>query len=43
MKQGERVLARKKIVNALPANMIEMTVPGSELTADGEIEVSLDE
>lgn len=43
VKQGERVLARKKIVNALPANMIEMTVPGSELTADGEIEVSLDE
>lgn len=43
VKQGERVLARKKIVNALPANMIELTVPCSEMAAEGEIEVSLDE
>lgn len=43
MKQGERILARKKIVNALPANMIELTVPCREMAAEGEIEVSLDE
>ena len=43
VKQGERVLARKKIVNALPANMIELMVPCSEMAAEGEIEVSLDE
>ena len=42
-KQGERILARKKIVNALPANMIELTVPCREMAAEGEIEVSLDE
>ncbi|WP_417209510.1 NAD(P)/FAD-dependent oxidoreductase [Acidaminococcus fermentans] len=43
VKQGERILARKKIVNALPANMIELTVPCREMAAEGEIEVSLDE
>lgn len=43
VKQGERILARKKIVNALPANMIELTVPCRKMAAEGEIEVSLDE
>lgn len=43
VKQGERILARKKIVNALPANMIELTVPCREMAAEEEIEVSLDE
>lgn len=43
VKQGERILARKKIVNALPANMIELTVLCREMAAEGEIEVSLDE
>ncbi|WP_278342066.1 NAD(P)/FAD-dependent oxidoreductase [Acidaminococcus fermentans] len=43
VKQGERILDRKKIVNALPANMIELTVPCREMAAEGEIEVSLDE
>lgn len=43
VKQGKRILARKKIVNALPANMIELTVPCREMAAEEEIEVSLDE
>ena len=43
VKQGGQVLVRKKIPNALPANMIELEVPCSGLSAEGEIEVSLDE
>ena len=36
VKQGERVLARKKIVNAPFTNMIELTVPCSEMVAERE-------
>ena len=43
VKQGGQILVRKKIPNALPANMIELEVPCSGLSAEGEIEVSLDE
>lgn len=43
VRQGEKVVARKVIPNALPANMVEMNLPAASLAETGDLEVSIDE
>lgn len=43
VRQGDKVVARKVIPNALPANMVEMNLPAASLTETGDLEVSIDE
>ncbi|MGM9517470.1 MAG: NAD(P)/FAD-dependent oxidoreductase [Acidaminococcus sp.] len=43
VRQGDKVVARKVIPNALPANMVEMNLPAASLAETGDLEVSIDE
>lgn len=41
LRQGGRELARKSVRHALPAEMLQITLPCAQVRGDGEIEVSL--
>ncbi len=43
VRQGGKVVAKKVIPNALPANMVEMNLPAAQLAESGDLEVSIDE
>ena len=42
VKQGGQVIAKKTVINALPANMIELPLQSSKLSGQDEIEVAVE-
>ena len=42
VRQGERVLITKKLRKALPAEMLQLSIPAEKLTADADLEVCVE-